>query len=105
MPKYSKVKQERFHHVNLYQNFVHKIQFYKLVFNFSKPSSKQSVVNSNLISLKKKTQKTKTKHTMDGKQSIDLTVSSETYLSGSKSTDFIKPKGSSSELEAQNKGL
>lgn len=43
---------------------------------------------------------------MDMKHTTDLTTgSSETYISGSKSTDFIKPKGSSNNLESQNQGM
>ncbi|XP_031621871.1 feline leukemia virus subgroup C receptor-related protein 2 [Contarinia nasturtii] len=42
---------------------------------------------------------------MDLTHSTDLTtVPSESYIPGSKSTDFIKPKGSSNNLEAQNQG-
>lgn len=42
---------------------------------------------------------------MDLKHSTDLTtVPSETYIPGSKSTDFIRPKDSSNNLEAQNQG-
>lgn len=42
---------------------------------------------------------------MDLTHSTDLTtVTSESYISGSKSTDFIKPKDSSNNLEAQNQG-
>lgn len=33
-----------------------------------------------------------------------MTASAETVIHGSKSTDFIKPKGSSTNLEAQNPG-
>lgn len=42
---------------------------------------------------------------MDLTHSTDLTtVTTEGYIPGSKSTDFIKPKGSSNNLEAQNQG-
>lgn len=41
---------------------------------------------------------------MDLKHSTDMTASAETVIHGSKSTDFIKPKGSSTNLEAQNPG-
>lgn len=42
---------------------------------------------------------------MDLTHSTDLTtVTSESYIPGSKSTDFIKPKDSSNNLEAQNQG-
>lgn len=42
---------------------------------------------------------------MDLTHSTDLTtVTSESYIPDSKSTDFIKPKGSSNNLEAQNQG-
>lgn len=42
---------------------------------------------------------------MDLTHSTDLTtIPSESYIPGSKSTDFIKPKGSSNNLEAQNQG-
>lgn len=42
---------------------------------------------------------------MDLKHSTDLTtVTSEAYIHGSKSTDFIKPKDSSNNLEAQHQG-
>lgn len=42
---------------------------------------------------------------MDLKHTTDLTtVASESYIPGSKSTDFIKPKDSSNNLEAQNQG-
>lgn len=42
---------------------------------------------------------------MDLTHSTDLTtVTSEGYIPGSKSTDFIKPKDSSNNLEAQNQG-
>lgn len=42
---------------------------------------------------------------MDLKHSTDLaTVATDTYISSSKSTDFMKPKGSSNNLEAQNQG-
>lgn len=34
-----------------------------------------------------------------------MTASAETVIHASKSTDFIKPKGSSSNLEAQNPGM
>lgn len=41
---------------------------------------------------------------MDLKHSVDMTGSSETYIHASKSTDFIKPKDSSNNLEAHNQG-
>lgn len=41
---------------------------------------------------------------MDLTHSTDLTVTTESYIPGSKSTDFIKPKDSSNNLEAQNQG-
>lgn len=41
---------------------------------------------------------------MDLKHSLDITASSETYIHDSKSTDFIKPKDSTNNLEAQNLG-
>lgn len=41
---------------------------------------------------------------MDLKHSIDMTASAETVLHVSKSTDFIKPKDSSTNFEAQNPG-
>lgn len=41
---------------------------------------------------------------MDLTHSTEITVPSESYIPGSKSTDFIKPKDSSNNLEAQNQG-
>lgn len=41
---------------------------------------------------------------MDLTHSVDITGSSETYIHASKSTDFIKPKDSSNNLETHNQG-
>lgn len=41
---------------------------------------------------------------MDMTHSVDMTGSSETYIHASKSTDFIKPKDSSNNLETHNQG-